>query len=109
MKKTIALFLMLALTACAAPAAKATNTYSPEMGNSVVMEYSEMSDGTWECNGKSYDFCLSLKGKLPNAEAETTFIVLTNDEALTFDQVTRSYTSSDSADALSNAVIVEMK
>lgn len=49
--------------------------------------------------GKSYKYKLELSGITPNAEKETTLIILTNDNTLTFDDVYKSLYSSNSKDS----------
>lgn len=50
--------------------------------------------------GNIYKYKLELTGTMPNAEKETTFIILTNDPDLTFDRVAKSMYSSNSSDWL---------
>lgn len=49
-----------------------------------------------------------LSGKEPNAEYGTRFIVLTNDENITYEQVARSLYSSNSEDRLYGTIIIGM-
>jgi hypothetical protein len=50
--------------------------------------------------GNKYKYKLELTGRMPNAEKETTFIILSNDPDLTFARVAKSLYSSNSSDWL---------
>jgi ABC-type glycerol-3-phosphate transport system substrate-binding protein len=50
--------------------------------------------------GNKYKYKLELTGTMPNAEKETTFIILTNDPDLTFEKVAKSLYSSNMNDWL---------
>lgn len=108
MKKTIAVIMLTVLTGCGAAAPKAVNTYEPEMGNNVIVEYTEMNDSTWQSGGRTYDYRIELTGKAQDSDTESTFVVLTNNNSLTFDQLAESMQRSDSASP-DDAVVVEMK
>lgn len=47
-------------------------------------------------NGNEYEYKLELTGTLPNASKESNIIILTNDNTLTFEQVSKSMYSSNS-------------
>lgn len=49
--------------------------------------------------GKSYKYKLELSGIMPNSEKETTLIILTNDNTLTFDDVSKSLYNNNSNDS----------
>lgn len=49
--------------------------------------------------GNNYKYKLELSGKMPNSQKETTLIILTNDNTLTFDNVSKSLYSSNSNDS----------
>ena len=50
-------------------------------------------------DGNEYKYKLELTGTIPNASKESKYIVLTNDNTLTFDEVAKSIYSSDSKDS----------
>ncbi|MFD0590967.1 lipoprotein [Paenibacillus sp. GCM10027627] len=50
-------------------------------------------------DGKEYKYKLELTGTMPNASKESKYIILTNDNTLTFDKVAKSITSSNSKDS----------
>lgn len=50
--------------------------------------------------GNIYKYKLTVTGTMPNAQAETTFVILSNEANLTFDDVSNSFLSSNSNDHL---------
>ena len=50
-------------------------------------------------NGNEYKYKLELTGALPNASKESKYVILTNDNTLTFDIVSKSIYSSNSKDS----------
>ncbi|MCM3635072.1 lipoprotein [Paenibacillus camelliae] len=73
---TIAILILLALTAC----------------NTKDSSYTAP-------DGKEYKYKLELTGMMPNASKESKYIILTNDITLTFDKVAKSIYSSNSKDS----------
>lgn len=73
--------------------------------------YTQSSDGYWSENNQKYKYKVELTGTLPNAKRESTYIVLTNNEHLTFEDVSKCFYSSNSDDFLdpSETVIVEVQ
>ena len=71
----------------------------------------EMKDGTWKCDDTIYKYRLELNGRMPNAEKDSCFVVLTDDKSLSFEAVSKSLYSSllKDADAMKGSVIVELK
>jgi hypothetical protein len=49
-------------------------------------------------DGNEYQYKLELTGTMPNASKESKYIILTNDNTLTFDKVAKSIYSSNSKD-----------
>lgn len=77
---------------------------------SDLKTYYEMSDGTWECEGYTYKYRLEIRGRMPDASADSTFVYLSNQESITFEQAyLAAGLSSDMDDyfALEDAVLVE--
>lgn len=73
--------------------------------------YYEMKDGTWMCDDVIYKYRLEIKGRMPNAAIDTTFIYLSNIKEISFEQAYKaSGVSSDLAEYFSpeEAVLVEM-
>lgn len=50
-------------------------------------------------DGNEYKYKLELSGTMTNASKETKYIILTNDNTLTFDKVVKSIYSSNSKDS----------
>lgn len=74
--------------------------------------YSENADGTWQAEGHTYKYRLEIRGRMPNAAADTTFVYLSNRKEITFEQAWKaSGYSSNSADYFDreDAVLVEVK
>ena len=70
-----------------------------------------MKDGTWTCNDITYKYRLEIKGRMPNAAGDSTFIYLSNRKNISFEQAWRaSGLGSLSEDAFNviDAVLVEM-
>ncbi|MBR5996337.1 MAG: hypothetical protein IK026_07185 [Eubacteriaceae bacterium] len=73
--------------------------------------YYEMDDGTWMCDDYSYKYRLEIKGRMPNAAVDSTFVFLSNIEKISFEQAYRAAgVSSYSGDYFSpeEAVLVEL-
>lgn len=74
--------------------------------------YSEMQDGTWMCQDRTYRYRLEISGRMPNAAKDSTFVYLSNIEEISFDRAYRAAgISSNTEDYFSpeEAVLVEMK
>ena len=56
----------------------------------VIKQHYESVDGRWICGGNIYQYRLQISGKMHNAEKNTTYIVLSNTEDLTFEQTWRA-------------------
>ena len=110
MAKIISLLLLAALLFAGCSLSK-----EPEVVNTIStdrMTYYELSDGTWQADGRIYKYRLEIPGQLPNSIEESTFVYLSNIEKITFDQAwaaagfgsqTSDYFSED------EAVLVEWK
>ena len=94
--------MALLLTGC-------SQAKEPEVVNTINTErvtYYELSDGTWQADGRIYKYRLEIPGQLPNAIEESTFVYLSNIEKITFAQAwkaagfssqTSDYVSEDEA------------
>ena len=110
MRKVILLIFctvcILSMTSCQKKA-EVSNTIE---GNRKT--YYEMSDGTWLCDGKTYQYRLEVKGRLNNAVCDTEYVYLSNQSEITFEQAWKaSGLSSNTADYFptETAVLVEMR
>lgn len=86
-------------------------TYEKSESEGIVSTYYEMSNGTWRCDGTIYQFRLELSGRMPNAESDSSYVVLTDNKNLTFEDVSKSLYSSLLEDSriMQDSVIVEME
>lgn len=103
------LIFVMTLAGCTQDASVKT-IYEMSEKNGIVFTYYEMNDNTWKCNDTVYQYRLKLSGTMPSAAANSEFVVLTNDNTLDFETVTKSlYSSSyDDGEKLASSVIVEI-
>ena len=67
----------------------------------------EMVNGEWSCEGYTYRYRLEISGRMPNAAKNSSYIVLSNTEDITFEQTVRaSGISSNLADYFDPAAAV---
>lgn len=52
----------------------------------TTKKYYEMSDGTWKTDEHTYKYRLEITGRLNNAEKDSTYVILSNIENITFEQ-----------------------
>lgn len=103
------LLIIATLTGC--------QTKSPEVSvkNTIdtgVQTYCEMSDGTWQCDGRSYQYRLEISGRTPQAAVDSTFVYLSNLEEIPFEQAWKAAGFSSSSDdyfSPEDAVLVEWR
>ena len=110
MKKILILLLCLLLpasiTGCGTQSIKPIDTIEGNMKT-----YSEMSDGTWQCDGHIYKYRLEISGRLSNAVKDSTYIYLSNIEDITFEQAWKASGLSSNMDDyfdIDEAVLVEL-
>ncbi len=109
--KNLSVFLLcVLLVMSAAGCAKKDNVVKDTIeGN--MKTYSQMSDGTWECNGNTYKYRLEIGGRMPNAVKDTSFVYLSNMRKISFEQAYKAAGLSSNSDdyfSLEEAVLVEM-
>ena len=107
MKKIIVtgLAALLALSAAGCGEPKVKNTIEG------FRTYNEMTDGTWTCEGYTYQYRLVIRGRLHAAACDSEYVYLSNIPDITFDQAWKAAgLSSNMADYFSaeDAVLVEM-
>lgn len=73
---------------------KLDKTHSEESDEDAMVPYVKNEDGTWTAEEKTYQYRKELQGRSPNAACESVYIVLTNREDLTFEEVDYSMISS---------------
>ena len=110
MEKTVTalVFCVLLLAGCGKSDIVRTYEQSEQFG--IVKTYYELSDGRWECEGKKYRFRFEFYGRMPNAEKDSYFVVLTNNIKLSFEDASKSLYSSSFEDIkkMEDSIIVKM-
>ena len=109
MRRIALILVCMLLAATAAGCAKKAEVKNTIEGN--VKTYYEMTDGTWMCDDRTYQHRIEISGRMPNAEADSSFVYLSNIGEITFDQAYKAAgISSNSDDYFSpeKAVLVEM-
>ena len=88
-----------------------TKTYEKSESDGILATYYEMNDGTWKCGNITYKYRLELTGRIPNAVQDSDYVILTNNDELTFTDVWKSqYSSSlDDTKIMEGSIIVEMR
>ncbi len=107
MKKYLVVFLSMCLCLSACQMKIVKNRYT-----NGIKDYYEMSDGTWLCEGISYDYRLVIKGRLNAAVSDTVYVYLSNLPEITFEQAWKaSGLSSYSGDyfEINEAILVEIE
>ena len=104
-----ALLLVIVVTAaCAADPPKEATVVETIQGS--MKTYSKMSDGSWSWEGHSYAHRLEIRGRMPNASVDSTFVYLSN-RPITFERAWKAAGfSSNTEDYFSpeEAVLVDM-
>lgn len=88
-----------------------TNAATKAAVDGNMKTYYEMNDGTWMCDDIIYKYRLEIKGRMPNAAEDTTFVYLSNIEKISFEKAYKAAgVSSNSEEYFSpeEAVLVEM-
>ncbi|MBE6635739.1 MAG: immunogenic protein [Ruminococcaceae bacterium] len=102
---TVALLLIFILIGC-------NNTPKPVKtveGN--INTYHKMSDGTWQYDGHTYQYRLELSGRMPNADKDTVYVILSNSDDITFEEAIMASgfgSHTDSYFEVEDAVFVEI-
>lgn len=103
----LVLFCVLGIAGCGTQSSKPVNTIEGNMKT-----YYEMSDGTWQFNGYTYQYRLVITGRQPSAVKDTTYVYLSNIEDISFQKaMMASGLSSNTEDyfAIEDAVLVEIE
>ena len=76
-----------------------------------LVAYKKNQDGTWSAKGNTYKYRKVLTGRMPQAAKDTTFIVLSNTEAVSFQNAVDDMLSDNSNDHFDEreTILVEMK
>ncbi|MBE6932417.1 MAG: immunogenic protein [Ruminococcaceae bacterium] len=76
-------FTMLLIVGCSP---KPAEPYIVSTIESPFATYYEMSDGTWQAEGITYQYRLEITGRMHNAAVDSTFVYLSNLENISFDR-----------------------
>ncbi|MBR2667729.1 MAG: immunogenic protein [Oscillospiraceae bacterium] len=109
MKKILLLLLCVLLLIPIAGCAEKPAVKDTVEGN--MRTYYEMTDGTWMCDGHTYQYRLEIGGRMPNAAKDSVFTYLSNIEEISFQQAYMAAgVSSSSEDYFlpEEAVLVDM-
>lgn len=102
----LCILIAVSISGCSSKTPKPTNTIEGNMKT-----YSEMSDGTWQCDGHTYKYRLEISGRLNTAVKDSTYIYLSNIEDITFEQAWKASGLSSNMDDyfdVDEAVLVEL-
>ena len=109
MKRMMSMLLCILLAVTVSGCAKKAEVKNTVEGN--LKTYYEMTDGTWMCDGRSYQYRLEINGRMPNAAVDSSFVYLSHIEEITFDQAYKAAGISSNSDDYfppEKAVLVEM-
>ena len=73
--------------------------------------YRKMADGTWMCDGYTYQYRLEIRGRMPNAAVDSCFVYLSNIDEIPFERAYMAAGLSSNLDdyfSPEEAVLVEM-
>lgn len=89
----------------------AVSESSESDSSTILVEYYEMSDGTWRTDKYSYEYRLIITGRDETAVKDITYVFLSNLKEISFEQANKSIFSSDSSDFFNkeDAILVEIK
>ena len=122
-KITLVTLMLLSLLGCAEKEPSVVMTYEATDSELVteyrdsnelvtMVEYYEMSDGTWKTDDHTYQYRLEITGRMSNAAKESTFVYLSNIEDITFEQAWKASGFSSNMDdyfKVEDATLVAMK
>lgn len=85
-------FILCTLSACTPQEPTIVKTYEVTTEEAdfskdelvTLVEYYEMSDGSWKCGAHTYKYRLVITGRMPNAVKDTTYVFLSNIEEISF-------------------------
>lgn len=90
--------LMMILSGCSPKEPSIIKTYEvtffetdlSEDGLVTLVEYHEMSDGTWMADEYTYKYRLEITGRIPDAVKDTTYVYLSNIEEIPFEEAMKA-------------------
>lgn len=107
MKKLLIIIGVLSCLLAGCGKAEIINTYTVSEEDGILQTYYELNNGTWKCNDTIYQYRLELSSN----DASLCYVVLTDNENLTFEDVAKSLFSSsfEVSKKMESSAIVEMK
>ena len=111
MKKMLISIGLLAVLLTGCGKTDIVKTYEKSENAGITATYYEIDNGTWKCDGVTYQFRLELSGRMPNAESDSYYAVLTDNKNLTFEDVSKSLYGSllEDSKIMEGSIIVEMR
>ena len=111
MKKMLIPIGLLAVLLTGCGKTDIVKTYEKSEDAGITVTYYEIDNGTWKCDGVTYQFRLELRGRMPNAESDSYYTVLTDNKNLTFEDVSKSLYGSllEDSKIMEGSIIVEMR
>lgn len=111
MKRTLIMIVLLLVLLIGCGKTDIAKIYEKSENDGIIATYYEMNNGTWKCDDRTYQFRLELTGRMPNAESDSYYVVLTDNENLTFEDVSKSLFGSllEDSKIMEGSIIVEMK
>lgn len=86
MRKVILMIIIAAVTFSIAGCGNGIDDKQNVTNEWTLKEYSQRSDGTWECNGELYQYKLEVSGKMSDAALTSIFVYLSNVEYISFEK-----------------------
>lgn len=110
MKKMLISIGLLAVLLTGCGKTDIVRTYEKSEDAGITAAYYEIDNGTWKCDGVTYSFRLELSGRMPNAESDSYYTVLTDNKNLTFEDVSKSLYGSllEDSKIMEGSIIVEI-
>ena len=109
MKRIVLVLLSILMAVTFSGCSKKAAVKKTIEGNMKI--YCEMTDGTWMCDDHLYEYRLEIKGRMPNAAVDSSFVYLSNIVEIPFDQAYKASGISSNLDdyfSPEEAVLVEM-
>lgn len=107
MKKLLIIIGVLGILLAGCGKTEITKIYTESEQDGILVTYYEMNNGTWKYNDTIYQYRLELSIN----DSDGCYVVLTDNENLTFEDVSKSLFSSlfEDSKIMEGSVIVEMK
>ena len=57
----------------------------------TTKKHYQLSDSSWKTDEYNYKYKLEIKGRMNNAAKDSTYVILSNDDSITFDQAWKAF------------------